>query len=95
MPIVAAQDRILVVMQDKEEMTPGGIYLPDEAKKKPLEGVIVSVGAPGLLPNGMPNPIPYQEGDRIMVNKWAGHEFKHDGVEYLSIHRDDVQAVIA
>ena len=87
-------DKILVKRVEAEEKTKGGIVLPDTAKEKPKEGVVVSVGSGKLLENGERAPLQVREKDRVIFSSYAGTEVRIDGNEYLIMNEDDVLAVV-
>lgn len=89
-------DRVVVKPLPREEMTKGGVYLPDTAtKEKPQEGTVVAVGKGRLLDNGERVPIDLQVGDRILFAKYAGTEFKsEEEEEFLILSEKDILAVV-
>ena len=87
-------DKIVVRRLEAETKTKGGIVLPDTAKEKPKEGVVVSVGTGKLLENGDRASFQVKEKDRIIFSSYAGTEVKVDGEEYLVLAEDDVLAVV-
>ena len=87
-------DKIVVQRLEAEETTKGGIVLPDAAKEKPKEGVVVAVGSGRLLTNGERASLQLQEKDRVLFTSYAGTEVKVDGEEYLIMNEDDVLAVV-
>ena len=87
-------DKIVVQRREAEETTKGGIVLPDAAKEKPKEGVVVAVGSGRLLTNGERASLQLQEQDRVLFTSYAGTEVKVDGEEYLIMNEDDVLAVV-
>lgn len=89
------RDRILVKRVEAEEKTKGGIVLPDTAKEKPKEGIVVSVGEGKILDSGERAKMQLKKDDRVLFTSYAGTEVKVDGEEYLIMGEDDVLAVIA
>ena len=87
-------DRILVKRVEAEETTKGGIVLPDAAKEKPKEGIVVALGEGKLLDSGERASMQLKVDDRVLFTSYAGTEVKIDGVEYLIMGEDDVLAVI-
>jgi len=87
-------DKIVVKRVEAESKTKGGIVLPDTAKEKPKEGVVVSVGTGKLLENGSRAQFQVKEKDRVIFSSYAGTEIKIDGEEYLVLSEDDVLAVV-
>jgi len=94
MRIRPLQDRVVVRRVEEQEKSKGGIIIPDTAKEKPLEGVVVAVGAGKVLDNGKVRPPDVHAGDRVLFVKYAGNEVMVDGVEHLMLRADDLLAVI-
>ncbi len=86
-------DRILVKRVDPEDEVRGGIVIPDTAKEKPQEGVVVAVGNGKIRDNGTRVEMTLKEGDRILFGKYSGSEVKIEGQEYLIMREEDVLAV--
>jgi len=86
-------DRILVKRVDPEAEVKGGIIIPDTAKEKPQEGIVVAVGNGKIRDNGTRAEMTVREGDRILFGKYSGSEVKLDGEEYLIMREEDVLAV--
>ncbi len=87
-------DRVVVKPAAREEVTKSGIVIPDTAKEKPQEGVVIAVGNGRLLDNGDRSPIDVQKGDRVLFAKYGGTEFKLDGEEYLVLKENDILAIV-
>ena len=87
-------DRVVVEREASEEVTAGGIVLPDSAKDKPARGTIVSVGDGRLLEDGTRGQIQVAVGDRVIFNSYAGESFEVDDDEFLLMREDDILAVI-
>ena len=87
-------DRVVVRPAAKEEVTKSGIVIPDTAKEKPQEGIVVAVGSGKLLDNGERVALEIKEGDRVLYAKYGGTEFKLDGEEYLVLRESDVLAIL-
>ena len=87
-------DRVVVRRVDSEEKTAGGIIIPDTAKEKPSEGVIVSVG-PGARDEDGKHIVPdVKAGDRVLFGKWSGTEIKIDNEDMLIMNESDIMGVI-
>jgi len=86
-------DRIIVKAKAKEEVTKGGIVLPDTAKEKPQEGEVIAVGPGKVLDNGKTVPMEVKVGDTVLFAKYGGTEVKVDGEEYIILRQDDVLAI--
>jgi chaperonin GroES len=88
-------DRIVVKRLQQEEKSKGGIIIPDTAKEKPLEALVVAVGSGKVLKNGKTRKPDVKEGDRVLIGKYSGNEVKLDGVEHVIIGEDEVLAVLS
>jgi chaperonin GroES len=94
MKVRPLQDRVIVKRMDEEEVTKGGIIIPDTAKEKPIEGKVVAVGIGKLTEDGKKLPLEVKKGDRVLFGKYAGTEIQIDGEENLIMREDDIVAVI-
>lgn len=92
--IVPLGDRVLIRRVEAEETTRGGIVLPDSAKEKPKEGVIVSVGKGRLLDGGKRADLTVKKRDRVIFSSYAGTEVKIEGQEYLIMGEDEILAIV-
>lgn len=87
-------DRILVKRIEEETKTAGGLYIPDTAKEKPQQGVVVAVGAGKLQEDGSIRKLEVKAGDKILFSKYSGNDIKIDGDEHLILREDDVLGVV-
>ena len=87
-------DRVLVKRVEADDKTKGGIILPDTAKEKPREGVVIAVGNGKLLDNGTRQPMTVKKNDRVLFSSYAGSEIKLDGEELMFLGEDEILAVI-
>ncbi|ACA60499.1 co-chaperone GroES [Candidatus Desulforudis audaxviator] len=87
-------ERVVIKPLPLEEVTKGGIVLPDTAKEKPQKGEVVAVGPGRLLDNGQRVAIDLKVGDQVLYSKYAGNEVKIDGEEYLILRENDVLGVL-
>ena len=87
-------DRILVEAVEEQEVKKGGILIPDTAKEKPMESLVVALGSGKTDDNGKKVPFDFKKGDRVLVTKYGGTEIKLDGKEYRIFNGDDILAVI-
>jgi len=94
MKVKPLNDRVLVVREEEEQKTKGGIIIPDTAKEKPMEGKITAVGPGKRDDSGKRVPLDLKKGDRVLFSKYAGTEIKMDGVEHLFMREDDILGVI-
>jgi chaperonin GroES len=94
MKIKPLYDRILVKRLEEQEKTAGGLYIPDSAKEKPLEALVVAVGNGKIQEDGSLRKLEVKAGDKILFSKYSGSDIKIDGAEHLILREDDVLAVI-
>lgn len=94
MKIRPLQDRVIVKRVQEEEMTKGGIIIPDTAKEKPIEGEILAVGNGKVQDDGSLRKLDVKKGDRVLFGKYAGTEVKLEGAEHLILREDDILGVI-
>lgn len=87
-------DRILVKRVDAEQKSAGGLIIPDSAKEKPQEALVVAVGAGRALDDGKLRPMTVKAGDRVLFGKYTGDEVKLDGEEHIILREEDVLAVL-
>lgn len=87
-------DNILLEPLEKEQKTPSGILIPDTAKEKPQEGLVVEVGPGRTNDSGKLIPLDVKKGDKVLYKKWGGNEVKIDGKEYLIVKGEDILAII-
>ena len=85
-------DRVVIKPSPKEEMSKGGIVLPDTAKEKPQEGKIVAVGLGKLSDDGKRIAMEVKVGDVVVYSKYAGTEFKVDDDELIILRESDILA---
>ncbi len=85
-------DRVVVKPSAKEEVTKGGIYLPDTAKEKPQEGEVVAVGPGRLGDDGKRLSMEVKKGDKVIYAKYAGMELKEEDEEYIVLRESDILA---
>jgi chaperonin GroES len=88
------QDRVIVKRVKEEEKTKGGLFIPDTAKEKPIEAIVVAVGNGKVLEDGSVRKLDVKEGDHVLFGKYSGTEVKLDGEEHLILREDDILGVI-
>ncbi|MBU2260761.1 MAG: co-chaperone GroES [Pseudomonadota bacterium] len=94
MKIRPLQDRVIVKRIEEEATTKGGIIIPDTAKEKPMEGLVIAVGKGKTTEDGKLIKPDVKAGDRILFGKYAGTEVKIDGEERLIMREDDILGII-
>ncbi len=87
-------DRVLVRRVESEEKTKGGLIIPDTAKEKPSQGLVVAVGEGARKDNGELIPMAVAAGDTILFGKWSGTEVTVDGEELLIMKESDILGII-
>lgn len=94
MQITPLYDRLLVKRFNEEERTKGGLYVPDTAKEKPVQGEVIAAGNGRVSDDGKVTPLSVKKGDKILFGKYSGTEVKLDGNEYLIVKEDEVLGII-
>jgi chaperonin GroES len=94
MKIRPLNDHVLVLREDEEKKSTGGIIIPDTAKEKPQRGKVVAVGSGKIDKDGKRIPVEVKKGDRILFGKYAGTEIKIADVEHVFMREDDILSVI-
>lgn len=94
MTIRPLRDRILARRIVEQDKTKGGLFIPDNAKEKPLEAVVVAIGSGKRLDNGAIQAITVKAGDKILIGKYTGSDVKLDGQDHIILSEDDVLAVL-
>lgn len=94
MKVKPLQDRILVERLQEEEKTKGGIFIPDSAKEKPMQGKIVAAGSGRISEDGKKIPMDVKVGDIVLFAKYSGNDVKIDDKEYLIMKEDDILAIV-
>ena len=87
-------DRVLIKRVDPEEKMKGGIIIPDTAKEKPMEGKVMAVGEGKYDENGKRIAMDVKKGDRVLIGKYAGTEFKLDDEDHVIVREDEILGVI-
>lgn len=87
-------DRVVVRRVKEEEKSKGGIIIPDTAKEKPQEGVVVAVGAGAIGDDNERVPLDVKVKDRVLFGKWSGTEVTVDGEELLIMKESDIMGVL-
>ena len=95
MNIQPLHDRVIVKRVEEEEKTKGGIIIPDTAKEKPQEGLVIAVGSGRIEEEGKKKvPLEVKKGDRVLFSKYAGTEITIEGEEHLIMKEEDIIALI-
>jgi chaperonin GroES len=94
MRIRPLHDHVLVKRIEEQQKTSGGLIIPDSAKEKPMEAVVVAVGTGKVQEDGAIRKMEVKPGDRVLFTKYSGNEIKIDGTEHLILREDDILAVV-
>jgi chaperonin GroES len=88
------QDRVLVRRVEPEAKTSGGIFIPDTAQEKPMEGEVVAIGPGTRDDGGKLRPLDVKASDRVLFGKWSGTAVKLDGEDLMIMKEGDIMGVI-
>ena len=94
MKLIPMEDRIVVKPQEAEEMTAGGIVLPDSAKEKQLTGTVVSVGPGKMLDSGNRGKMSVKKKDVVLYSKYGGTDVEVDGKEYKIFRESEILGIV-
>lgn len=94
MKIKPLNDRVLVIREEEEQKSAGGIIIPDTAKEKPQRGKVVAVGPGKMGNNGKRTAMGVKVGDRVLFSKYAGNDIKIDDIEHVFMREEDILSVI-
>ena len=94
MQIRPLYDRVLIRRIEEEQMTAGGLFLPDKAKEKPLIGIIIAVGQGRLHEDGQLHDLAVKEGDKVVFGQYAGVEIKVAGEDRMVLREDEILGIL-
>jgi chaperonin GroES len=94
MALKPLHDRVLVRRLEGDEKTSGGLIIPDSAKEKPAEGVVIACGEGARKDSGELIAMAVSNGDKILFGKWSGTEVKIDGKELLIMKESDILGLL-
>ena len=81
---------VIEPQEDDDQVSSGGILIPDTAKEKPQEGLVVAIGPGRLSDDGNRIPMDVEVGDTVVYSKYSGTEYKEGDTEYLVVREDDI-----
>ena len=87
-------DRVVIKALEETETMRGGLYIPDTAKEKPIEGKVVAVGHGKVGDDGKVTPLALKPGDRVLFGKYSGTEIKIEGEDHLMLREDDILGIL-
>lgn len=94
MNLTPLHDRVIVKAAEPEEVSKGGIIIPDTAKEKPMQGTVIAVGAGKQSEDGKVTPMAVKVGDTVLYGKYAGTEVSVEGDDFLIMRESDIFAVV-
>ncbi|MBL0212196.1 MAG: co-chaperone GroES [Holophagaceae bacterium] len=95
MAITPLFDRVMLKRVDPAETVKGGIIIPDTAKEKPMEAIVVAVGEGKFDDNGKRVPMSVKAGQKVLIGKYTGTEVKLDGVDHVIVREDEILAILS
>jgi len=87
-------DRVLVKRVEEQSKSKGGLFLPESAKEKPSEGIVIAVGQGRLTDSGEIRPLAVKEGDRVVFGRYGGTEIKVEGEERIVLREDEIFGIV-
>ncbi len=94
--ITPLHDRVIIRrIEDNENKTAGGLFIPDTAKEKPQEGEVIAAGEGKYKEDGTRQALDVKKGDRVLFGKYSGSEIKLDGEEYIIMREDEILGIIS
>ena len=87
-------DRVVIRRVDAEAKTAGGIFIPDTAQEKPMQGEVIAVGKGKRLEDGRLQPLDVKVGDKVIYGKWSGTEVKIAGADHVILKEEDLFGIL-
>ena len=94
MKIRPLDDRVIVLREEEEQKSTGGIIIPDTAKEKPQRGKVIAVGPGKFGKDGKRIPMDVKAGDNVFFAKYSGTDIKIDSVEHVFMREDDILSIV-
>lgn len=95
MKIRPLHDRVIVKRVEEENISRGGIIIPDSAKEKPIKGKVVAAGPGRRLEDGEVRALTVREGDLVLFSKYGGTDVRIDGEDHLILREDDILGILS
>ena len=95
MAITPLFDRVMLKRVDPAETVKGGIIIPDTAKEKPMEALVVAVGEGKFDDNGKRIPMSVKAGQKVLIGKYSGTEVRLDDVDHVIVREDEILAILS
>lgn len=87
-------DRVMVKRETEEDVSKGGIIIPDTAKEKPMHAKIVAVGSGHKAEDGTITPLDVKKGDKVLIGKWSGTEVTIADIDYVIVKESDIMGIV-
>jgi chaperonin GroES len=87
-------DKVVIEILNDNEQTPGGIYIPDTAREKPQQGIVVAVGPGKMLESGKREEMSVKAGDKVLFQKYGGTDLKLGDAEYKILSERDILGIL-
>jgi chaperonin GroES len=87
-------DHVLAQRLAEQDKTSGGLFIPDSAKEKPLEALVIAVGSGKILESGKTQALSVKAGDKVLIGKYSGSEVELDGKDHIILREDDILAIL-
>jgi len=94
MKIRPLHDRVIIKRVEEEQVSRGGIIIPDTAKEKPIKGKVIAAGPGRRLDSGDVRPLTVNEGDIVLFSKYGGTDVRIDGEDHLILREDDILGIL-
>ena len=88
-------DRVMVKRESEEDVTKGGIIIPDTAKEKPMQAKVMAVGSGSKAEDGSITPLDVKKGDKVLIGKWSGTEVTIDNTDYVIVKESDIMGIVS
>ena len=88
-------DRVMVKRESEEDVTKGGIIIPDTAKEKPMQAKVMAVGSGSKAEDGSITPLDVKKGDKVLIGKWSGTEVTIDNIDYVIVKESDIMGIVS
>ncbi len=88
-------DRVMVKRESEEDVSKGGIIIPDTAKEKPMQAKVMAVGSGSKADDGSITPLDVKKGDKVLIGKWSGTEVTIDNTDYVIVKESDIMGIVS
>ncbi len=88
-------DRVMVKRESEEDVSKGGIIIPDTAKEKPMQAKVMAVGSGSKAEDGSITPLDVKKGDKVLIGKWSGTEVTIDNTDYVIVKESDIMGIVS